>query len=330
MNIESVWDELRAAGVSGQAVLRQALGGPHSARIYAAMEYPGEHRRLMLRVGRELGQRVRSWQGEGLMLNTLVFADDPYHVYLTLGTGSAGFDGVFTHLARDVSDHIAIAQDGPDAIERLEVRLDLWRNFLRQRGSNALGVNVLRGLYGELWMIREHLLIEHDPITVLSGWTGPQRAPQDFRLPHLWLEVKTTAEDRSLLDISSAAQLDPEPELPLFLAHLVLLAGDEGEGIVQMVSSIFALFEHSPETQALLHQRLLEVGFSMLDGEKYDSIRFTVGKMSLFEVMGAFPRFTKAMLPDGVASLHYTIDVSGWTSHLRDPRTVFVRAGANL
>ncbi len=89
-------------------------------------------------------------------------------------------------------------------------RLAAWQQFFQKNGFTGLGEEAQRGLYGELYFIKKHLLsIPKHFAEEMSGWTGSKRRQHDFQFGETVIEVKTCiSKQHQKLQISSEQQLD--------------------------------------------------------------------------------------------------------------------------
>lgn len=187
-------------------------------------------------------------------------------------------------------------------------RLHRWQELL-EASATGMSLSELRGLVGELLFARD-ALGAYEPGIVIRGWAGPYRAPQDFALPGLWVEVKATfptartvritsadqlaAPGRTLLAVFTLASLLPE-EAGLTLESLV---GDiEGHLMLSGPADIFGEF----------HKRLAVSGYKV--GADFTRMPFRLDATRYFEVADGFPRLTPADLPLGVAEISYDLDL---------------------
>lgn len=318
MNLETLWRQLETGGPAQPGITRIAAGGSTAGRIYAAFEVPGVGAMMLLRVPREHMRSVTGQDGDGLELRWLQLDGDPSHAYLSLTPHQGADRSMFALVAQDIAEHVIVTSGAEEAIRALTGRLASWRGFLKTRGG-GLGALALRGLFGELWFIRERLIPRATALSVLSAWTGPGRAAQDFRFGKLRMDVKTTASVDASIEISSAQQLVVTPGQRLLLAHLVLEGHSHGESVPELVASLRSAVSGEPRGNTLLDERLLQMGYHSTDEHRYSEPRLRVIQSHLYEVREDFPRLIPDMLPAGVNNVQYSIDPGRCSAFIQDP-----------
>jgi hypothetical protein len=221
------------------------------------------------------------------------------------------FADVFDALIADVADAVAGTRDDGAAVAQLVGRLRRWQRFLEVSPS-GLGVEAQRGLYGELWFLREHIL---DHLALGSGvgaWTGPRGAPQDFQLSGgVAVEVKATASKQpQQVRIANERQLD-DTGIEVLILYYVSLDEREGggESLPSAVELVRQRLAPEPATGDLFEERLLLSGYADVHSLKYVDRGYSVREARAFHVRDGFPRITERDLPNGVGDVQYAIDV---------------------
>ena len=74
-----------------------------------------------------------------------------------------------------------------------------WRTFLSGRKSRKLSDEEVRGLFGELWILRQVLAFTRDPSETVSAWCGPDKVHQDFIFRDIAIETKGHQRKRTQL-----------------------------------------------------------------------------------------------------------------------------------
>lgn len=187
-------------------------------------------------------------------------------------------------------------------------RLMRWRRLLEAGDDGLLSPAELRGLFGELTILR-HLLTQWPVGEAVRAWVGPLGAHQDFVLSSTRIEVKTVQPGASTTRISSADQLDVA-DADLVLA-VIALASATADGIgttpATLVADLRALI--TDETTLLEFDSLLAAA-GYREAEIYDQQFFRVDAVRFYSVGKAFPRITREALPSGVAEVVYDIQLA--------------------
>ncbi len=214
---------------------------------------------------------------------------------------------VFKAVAADICG--SLVGCAPDqAMRVVSHRLGLWKVFFEATGAAALGIEAQQGLFGELWVLREHFLPKLGPGHAVSVWTGPKHSNHDFQLPRVAVEVKTsTAKQHQKIHIPSERQLDTRG---LDMLNLVILSFSPldhgGESLPQMVGSLRASLQPDPVAAREFEDKLIEAGYIDAHSERYGT-GYSLRSERAFAVRPGFPCLLEGDLPDGVGDLSYTI-----------------------
>jgi len=248
-----------------------------------------------------------------------------------LSLADTAYEPVFEVLCEDTVEAASRAARPRTAIREWIGRLHVWQEFMARHGPDALGEAAVVGLFGELWMLREHLAGLVGLSAAIDTWAGPRGEPNDFALSAGCLEVKSTIRQApGLMEISNADQLD-DARSPILLAHLLLRETAEGESLSGLVASLRSLLmKTSPERLGRFDDLLLAVGYVDARAEPYER-RWEVQRIDLYRVHGEFPRMRPSDLRPGVRSCRYVIEKDACTpfSVGIDALTNLIRTDAN-
>ena len=235
--------------------------------------------------------------------------------YLEVSTDKAllfeQFYAVMVNIADLVQlDHLA----GIDAAGRAIAQ---FRSLLEQKST--MSEDRIVGLWGELWVLKR-LLGKHG-LGVLNTWKGPEKGIHDFRLGEDELEVKTTRnEDRKHI-ISRLSQLEPSPDMSLFIVSLQVVPTDQssGDSLLGLVRSITDQFSLEPEKQEVFSSLLGKAGYDS-DFSHYYTDRYVLrSSPALIPVNADCPRVTWNMVEHGlgkdlsqrISDVKYRVDLTG-------------------
>lgn len=225
---------------------------------------------------------------------------------------------VFDVLIADVAAHIATTPGrSADPALELYARLGHWTEMLYRLASGAkMDPHQMRGLVGELLVLHDLLnRVSHD--TAVASWTGPTRANQDFQLPQLAIEVKTTvAKNPQHLIVPNERELDPAGTAHLVLTRISLdeHAGGKGQTLHELIDQIRATVTGAPHAKAVFETRLRLLGWSEpapAATPRLDEPRYTLRRLDRWEITGDFPRITETDLREGVGGVTYSITTTG-------------------
>jgi hypothetical protein len=317
MRIEDIWLELERESQAGNAaawLTRFALPRP-SQPLLVALEGSENRRALLLPLPKAAIPRRRDWpQCTGLQVFSVVISDQPYLGVRLRDSSSAD---VFTALAEDVAPRVAATLDPQAAVAALLGRLRRWQKFLTA-STAGLSVERQRGLHGELYTLREHLLPRLGAEAAVAAWRAPRSTHQDFQVASGAVEVKTTtAKQPQSVRITSERQLD-QAGIPWLFLHVVVLDEREvegvhdssGESLPDVVRALRKQLQTTAVAAETFDDRLLDVGYLEVDVPRYENRRFTLRHEHTFRVQRNFPCLVEKNLPSGVGDVSYALSLA--------------------
>ena len=315
MSFENIWsaierDELHDSAVG---VIRRRILPDACCDLFIGIEKPSNRRVLLLRVSSADMPEVKAIpQGRGFEVQLASLPDDPAGLSsAVLSQTNEAFRDVFAALTLDIASHIATTKDHKTAVEEFLARLKRWQQFLERSGPDGLSETAQLGLFGELWFMRHYLL----PVVgahAITAWTGPSLAAQDFQLPGLAIEAKTTtAREHQKLAITGEKQLDSSVQLRICLFHLSLnVQLDTGISLVEIVAQVRALLASRPLALTYFEDALLTAGYLDQHETRYSHTGYLEGEHHFFDVRDSFPRIVGSDLREGVGDVFYSIAVA--------------------
>ena len=303
MSIEDLWRQLAAAAEGGA---QTRVDATHPLDIYADLQPPNQvgfaavcgarppEVRPMRALSVEQGRRADGrWTLRLALLERQLLP-------------------VFAALCSDV---VACTRSGVDEARLGQVvveRILHWRSLL-ERDAAGLGEATLRGLIGELLVLRDRLLPALGPGAAVPAWRGPLGAPQDFVLPDgRRIEVKTVGPHARQVHINGLDQLDPCGD-PLTLTVVKAEAATpDTRGAISapaLIGELRSLLAAEPETLVAFETALSGLGWH--DHASHDAVALRVVGMEDHEVGSAFPRLTRGTVPAGVLDADYAVALPG-------------------
>jgi hypothetical protein len=303
MSIEELWRQLGAAAVGGA---QTRVDAAHPLDIYADMQPPD--RVGLVAVCGARPPEVRPMRA--LSVEQGKRADGRWTLRLSLLERQ--LMPVFAALCRDV---VACTRSGVDETRLGQIvvqRLVHWRSLL-DRDAAGLGEATLRGLIGELLVLRDRLMPTLRPAEAIGAWRGPLGAPQDFVLPDgRRIEVKTVGPHADQVRINGLAQLDACGD-PL---ALVVVRGEgsppDARGALSapaLIVELRGLLAAEPEALAAFEAALSGLGWH--EHPSHDAVALRVVAIEDHEVGPDFALLTRATVPAGVLDADYVIALPG-------------------
>ena len=312
MSFEALWLEMEGAAVAQSGVLRRRVLPEAACDLFVGIEHPSRRRALLLRLPQVETPALESApQARGVDMRIGRLPDDPADcTSVVLALADAACRDIFSVLVDDIAAHVGAAATARAAVEQFLSRFARWQAFLERFGPDGLSESAQRGLFGELWFLRSYLL----PLGsgTVGAWMGPKMAPQDFHLPGLAVEVKTTtSKQHQKLRIAGERQLETSAALRIIVFHLSLDAHrDTGLSLVELVAEIRAQLATAPLALTTFNEGLLEAGYLDVQAPRYSRTGYIERERHFFEVRGDFPRIVGADLRAGVGDVFYSISVA--------------------
>jgi len=244
-------------------------------------------------------------------------------VAIVLKLLSDDFLEVFAVLLNDILAAVENTSNEQAFVAAFFNRLAVWKLFFEKCGAGGLGPERRRGLFGELYFLRE-IIIPHCGVSGLKFWVGPESTTHDFELGGGAIEVKTSAGKKSQrITISSERQLDDKGYSTLFLAELsIAVRRHASPNLVEMIRSVEKLF--SADQTQLIHFRnlLMMSGYSPVHDDRYILEGYHVEEVNYYSVRDGFPRLLGSDLKPGIGGIKYTVDLSACTEFKIDAEEV--------
>lgn len=302
MSVEVIWRELEAAHELGGS---RRIGIAHESDFYCSLDTQGRRGLLLLT---DFTPQFPPPAFGALDIVLGHRQDGRYSLAVWLKVEALAT--VFTLLCDDLVS--TVRGKDPDSVPALVLaRLARWRRLLEAGKPNTLGMTELRGLVGELIVLRACLSV-CGAAEVINGWDGPLDAPQDFNLRDKSLEAKAVLPGARTVRISSADQLDVQVSRDLFLAVVELGASaigvDGSFSVGDLIEQIADSIEPDASVVAEFYSRLSAAGY--IEHPDYHNIFFRVDSLRIFHVRGEFPRLTRIHLMNGVADVLYDIQIT--------------------
>lgn len=302
-DIAALWVALASrCGAGSDVGLHQRVDAVHPLDFYAGFNPPDRPSLLLVTPVRP--PAIRPLRAVEIEVGRR--SDGRYAISLSLT--APRLKGVFARLCADLvtSTRIDVAvKAGPTAIAE---RLDRWRRLMEGEAA-GLSHSSLRGLIGELLVLRDDLMPTMTPLAAVSAWTGPLRAHQDFICPDgNRIEVKTIHPNDTEVKINGLSQLDGEGDaLTLVVIRLAETVPDAPEAITAptLVTSITTNISGEPLARSEFDSRLAAAGWH--EHPDHAKVAGRVVAIERHNVGGSFPRLTRATVPASVTDADYTI-----------------------
>jgi hypothetical protein len=301
LSAEAAWRDLEADRAVGTL---KRIDETHASAFYATRDFEG--RRGMLLVAPTEPPELP--QLKALDIKVITDANGNWQIYIWLANDECA--PLFALLCEDLMES-SRSLSPAQTPAYIASRLGRWRRLFEAGASNILPPAELRGLIGELAVLRE-CFERMSPADAVVAWRGPLNAPQDFAFSDMLIETKTAGPTALRVRISSADQLDA-PYSPQLILALVLLAPAavdiaSGFSVATYVEEISASLRPYPHAAEEFASRLRAAGYS--GHPDYAKERFRIDGIRYFIVSHGFPRLVRSDLMAGITDASYDIELS--------------------
>lgn len=217
---------------------------------------------------------------------------------------------VFTHLCWDLAETSRACFDQEKGMALILARYVLWQRLMEKGNMGLLSDRELKGLFGEIYFLKNCLLEKYGANIAIAGWIGPTKADRDFIYNDYWYEVKTTNPGAPFLKISSLEQLDTDDEGRIAWIQLEKTASTDpaSMSLPILIKETKLALEMFPEAMEIFLMRILESGF--VDRKEYNDLYFACRNIKLFSVSDGFPRIRRKDIDKRIIAASYEISIS--------------------
>lgn len=219
---------------------------------------------------------------------------------------------IFVRVADDLVALARSRADEASALLALVRRFNTWQRFLKETSAGLLSLRKRLGLFGELVTLRDLFLPTVGPLQSAEAWTGPERAPQDFQLPSIAVEVKSIVHSEpQTLRIDGERQLDDFGLDVLAIAHhRVFVHKGSGQSLPELVAQVRDALSSSATALEIFDEKL--IGYGYIEDDRtlvaYAAQGYSVKDTAYYRVRGsAFPRITETELRSGMGQVEYSV-----------------------
>lgn len=304
--LEEKWASIDPVNIGGYRI--QRISADSRLDIHIGLNHRAD-RCLVLELPRESGIVFFNRERQNLLIFHL-----PEHDYIVIELLDPFFNDLFCDLIVSLYHRIHDFDDVEACARELMASFTKWSTFFTAQSSQLLSPEAIKGLWGELFILRE-LLIGAAPgqtDQMLESWRGPWDNSHDFVLPGKNLEIKTREASMIDISISSEYQLEPEFEKPLELLVLDVLQDQQpGRSIGNLVSEIRDVVRHGLGDMEILFRALAQKGLNMRNLVNYPQT-FTASVKTVYDCTAeGFPKITRGDLGPAIRKVSYTLGTTG-------------------
>ncbi len=317
-DIWGIWkgleEEVKAGGTDSlqSGLVRRLVADTPAAQVHFAITVPDKLNVIMIAMpeswNEDLG-RLPRWTG---MRPAIIHGVEKPRSrrFLLLRQEQGSPTEVFRAVASDL--YQALARSTAEHVEKALIdRLDRWKSFFALVGPAGLSHGAQVGLFGELWLLMEHLIPVLGPSLAVAGWTGPKHANHDFQYGRHCLEVKSsTAKQHHQFQVTSERQLETTGLDSLVVVYISFAELEtEATTLPAMIHSIREKLGADSEPRKSFEEKLIEAGYIDAQSGLYRT-GYSHRTTRMFDVSETFPRLLEKDLPQGVGDLSYSVMLS--------------------
>ncbi|KZM48967.1 PD-(D/E)XK motif protein [Labrenzia sp. OB1] len=311
---EALWEELErdAASHGAPGTLKRRIAPSAPSPLFLGIRQPGLRRAFILHVSQSIAPLPEALpQSRGFSYEVLVAGDETSsgELSIILSASDASYNDVFAAICEDLTVKLTPLTTDRDTVREFLNRVRLWQIFFERQGGEGLSPEAQRGLYGELWFLKEFVLAERADETALSSWRTEAHSQHDFQFGTLSVEVKTSAARKhQTLTINGEQQLDETLVERLCLFYLsVAIVENSSATLPVLVDELRRMLSCSTAAQDRFNSMLLGRGYADRQRQIYESTGYTIRRTGVLEVRDEFPRIRECDLRPGTGEISYSI-----------------------
>ena len=173
---------------------------------------------------------------------------------------------VFCTFGEDLISCVSEEKNEYISLSKLRSRFKTWLALFRKTRT-PLSPEKAKGLFGELYFIKNYLIKKYSTDVAIQCWSGPEKYSKDFAINDTWYEIKTINFGAATIKISSIQQLSSDN-----IGHLIIIKveemsnafNEEDSTINKLCQSIISEISDL-EIKDLFLLKLSEIGYDFCD-----------------------------------------------------------------
>lgn len=313
MKIEKIWEDLENDTSLTTGLLYRRYSGKIRPDVYVAVKVPERLRCIAVHLKASPVVDTRAWDKfRDIKIQSLQDEKNIGRQFLIISLLNNQHRDIFSTLGEDLIRKVSDISDENALVSELISRLGKWHLLFEKLNHQGLSEEAQRGLFGELYFLRDFLKTGVSPEFCVDKWKGAEKQVQDFQYADWAVEVKTThGKNQQKLHIASERQLDTSLVPYIYLVHLSLeVRQGYGETLKSVVESLEKLLMESPAAFSVFRLKLLEAGYFEHQADLYKDTGYSIRQENIYKVTDDFPRITESMILPGVGDVKYSIIIS--------------------
>jgi hypothetical protein len=311
--IESIWQSLESDSKSYSSLLYKRYSAQVKPDVFIALKSPEKLRCVSFQVSSSFLFDGSQWDRlKDIKIETVPDENNSKKKFLLVLLLNKQLKDIFSTLCEDLILGVAQVDSEQALFEKLLERIAKWQSLFEMAGRQGLSEESQRGIYGEVYFLRQFLHESADKYKCVKAWTGPERSIQDFQFSNWAVEVKTThGNNHQKIHIASERQLDDSIVERIFLFHISLeVRNGHGETLNEVIDNVLNLLIDSTMALNLFKLKLIETGYFDVHKPFYEERGYSIRQENIYAVSEGFPRITERQIPIGVGDVKYSIVLS--------------------
>ena len=216
----------------------------------------------------------------------------------------------FISLRWDMMDCSYEITDKKSAAKCAIRRFSMWQKLFAEAKTQRMSETKVKGLIGELCVIKEITIPQYGVEKGISGWVGPLGADRDFEFEDLWYESKYVSLSMDKVSISSLDQLDTDAPGVLILTRCEKTSETASDYISlnSLVDEISKMAENEENAVTTFNNRLSLAGYNAAD--ELAKQPYTFYRFEKYLVKdNHFPRIRRSALSEAVSEGEYQLSI---------------------
>lgn len=223
---------------------------------------------------------------------------------------NAAFREMFFSLCWDIMESTYRAADKGKGVLAAVKRFSMWQVLMTKSKPLHLSDIAIKGLIGELAVLRDICMPRYGKTRAVVGWIGPLYADRDFEFEDLWLEAKAVSKSKDYIQISSFDQFDTDQNGKMVICRIDKAEASDSKAVSlnEVISSIECLLSDDDDALTVFRIRLNLTGYNASDAQSGKPFR--IHHFEIYDVAADFPRIRKNQLHSAIGNGEYTLTIS--------------------
>ena len=212
---------------------------------------------------------------------------------------------IFYKFCEDIIEHTKNATS-LNALKIISNKWNRWINTFKNPHSEIMSEKEIRGLIGELVILRDYLFDKYTMEMAIQSWCGPSKSHKDIEILNTWYEIKTCYQSSKSITISSIEQLDSNIEGYLCIVELEdsNIHVDDYLTLNELIEQINDMIVNATLREEFM-KKVSSAGYYY--HEEYDNFIYSCKGINKYKVNDDFPRLKKTDLPKEIATVSYEL-----------------------